>query len=286
MCLKTDAMISSDMDRENLCMLVGETFGLAVIDTGCPKTVSGNDWMTTYIESLSSKDRASIRYNRSSNTFRFGDGQIYKSKKRLTVPIYISDQKHHLYVDIVDCCIPLLISRDTLKRANAHIDIGNNSMQFLGLKVPLITSSTGHLCLSISRIFNANNVETKRVFNTLFSSPFYEFENDSDLNKKVSKLHSQFAHPNSERLVQLVKNSGIDNAKVFETIKKVTANCDVCRRFKQRPLKPAVGFPLASQFNETVALDLKQIDPNLYILHMVDHLSRYSSACLIYDKKK
>ena len=63
-------------------------------------------------------------------------------------------------------------------------------------------------------------------------------------------------------------------------------NCDTCRRFKRRPLKPAVGFPLATDFNETVALDLKQFDPNLYILHMIDHLSRYSSACVIKNKRK
>ena len=47
-----------------------------------------------------------------------------------------------------------------------------------------------------------------------------------------------------------------------------------------------VGFPLASDFNETVALDLKSCYPDGYILHIIDHLTRYSSACLISNKRK
>ena len=52
MCLKTDVSVSSDMDADNLSFLIGETFGISIIDTGCPKTVSGQDWMNTYIDSL------------------------------------------------------------------------------------------------------------------------------------------------------------------------------------------------------------------------------------------
>ena len=75
-------MIGSDMDSDNISMLVGETFGQAIIDTGCPKTVCGAEWFNVYLESLSSKDRAHIRHKRSSNKFRFGDGKIYRSKNR------------------------------------------------------------------------------------------------------------------------------------------------------------------------------------------------------------
>ena len=69
------------MDLDNITMLVGETFGLAVIDTGCPKTVCGTEWLNVYLDSLSSKDRNHIRYKRSSARFRFGDGETYKSQK-------------------------------------------------------------------------------------------------------------------------------------------------------------------------------------------------------------
>ena len=200
LCLRTDAFVNSDLDSESLQVLVGETLGMAIADTGCSKTVSGQDWMDVYIESLSSKDRNSIRSSRSSFTFRFGDGRSYKSKKKLIIPFYINNSKHYLRVDIVDCCIPLLISRYTLKRAKVKIDVGNNRLQILGQEVPLITTSTGHKCFSVSRKMHADNEETQRVISsTLFNSPFHDLENDSDLDKKISLLHSQFSHPTPNR---------------------------------------------------------------------------------------
>ena len=39
-------------------------------------------------------------------------------------------------------------------------------------------------------------------------------------------------------------------------------------------------------FNECLAVDLKQIGDQLYILHIIDHLTRYSQGCLIKSKKK
>ena len=185
----------------------------------------------------------------------------------------------------MNCSIPLLLSRETLERANAKIDIGNATIQMLGATVPMITTSSGHFCLPIGRSYDVSNSETKRVLSdVLYTSPLEGI--GSDLKNKVKKLHSQFAHPTAERLITLIKNAGTSDTKVFDTIREITSNCDVCARHKKPPLRPAVGFPLASQFNETVAIDLKVRGPNLYILHMIDHLTRYSSACIIHDKKK
>ena len=103
---------------------------MAITDTDCLRTVSGQEWMDAYIDSLSSKDRNNIRSSRSSYTFRFGDGQSYKSKKKLIIPFYVNDNKHYLRVDVVDYCIPLLISRSTLKRCKASIDIGKNLFKY------------------------------------------------------------------------------------------------------------------------------------------------------------
>ena len=273
------------MDTDNICMLVGETFGLAVIDTGCPKTVCGTEWLNVYVDSLSSKDRNHIRSKKSSNRFRFGDGQMYKSQKRVTIPIFVGNNKHYLNVDVVDICIPLLISRETLERASARIDVGKNTISFVGTEVPLVNSSSGHLCLPIGRSYDHCDTPSTKVLNSYFSSPFGYYSDEADLKQKALKLHKQFAHPLPEKLIRLIENSGVNDPKVANAIKDVSSQCDVCKRFKKRPLKPAVGFPLASQFNQTVAMDLKQFGDK-YMLHMVDHLSRYSAACIIDNKRK
>ena len=101
----------TDTDSSQLCLLVGETLGQAVIDTGCPHTVSGESWLKTYIDTLSRKDRLSIRQHKSTNKFRFGDGKTYPSKFHIVIPIYVGHNRYLLGVDIVECNIPLLLSR-------------------------------------------------------------------------------------------------------------------------------------------------------------------------------
>ena len=57
-------------------------------------------------------------------------------------------------------------------------------------------------------------------------------------------------------------------------------------RSKKAPIRPAVEFPTATQFNDMVAVDVRPLGTDGYIMHMIDHLTRYSSACLIKDKNK
>ena len=45
---------------------------------------------------------------------------------------------------------------------------------------------------------------------------------------------------------------------------------------------------MARQFNDTVAMDLKQwsYKDSIWLLHLVDHAIRYSASCVIRSKKK
>ena len=65
----------------------------------------------------------------------------------------------------------------------------------------------------------------------------------------------------------------------------ISAKCDICKQFKPTPPRPVVSFPLASSFNETVAMDLKVMGER-YILHMIDHATRFSAAAVISSKRK
>ena len=93
---------------------MGETLGQAVVDTGCPFTVTGETWLESYIDTLSRKDRTAIRTRKSINKFRFGDGLQYPSEYHITIPIYVGDNKYQLGVDVIKSNIPLLLSRETL----------------------------------------------------------------------------------------------------------------------------------------------------------------------------
>ena len=109
---------------------------------------------------------------------------------------------------------------------------------------------------------------------------------DADLLAISKKLHQQFGHPSSERLKKLIKDAGNSNEELFNMIDMVTNTCDTCKRYKISPPKPAVTFPLATVFNDTLAMDLKVFQNNkVYFFHIIDHATRFSASSVIYSKK-
>ena len=102
----------------------------------------------------------------------------------------------------------------------------------------------------------------------------------------ASKLHRQFSHPTPKRLFNLIQKSSFNHLKNknFENeIKNVTENCITCIKFKKPPPRPVVCMPMASEFNETVAMDLK-IWGKFYFLVIVDLATRFCTAAVINNK--
>lgn len=271
----------TELDREHLVYFVGEMFGMAILDSGCSKTVTGQNWLSVYLNTLSLQDRKACKKLPSVNSFRFGDGRLVQSLGCVQIPVYIGQKRVTLSTDIVPCDIPLLISRHSMHRAGAVINFQTHSVTLFGQLVSVMISSSGHYCLPLTRRME---IDCKHTQSILFN--FQMTDTGDALAKKVKKLHIQFAHPNPERLINLLRDAGIDDSSVFDLVKSITADCDTCKRYKKKPLRPVVGFPLASTFNEVLAVDLKSYGEGLYIFHIIDHLSRFSAACLIRNKKK
>ena len=97
------------------------------------------------------------------------------------------------------------------------------------------------------------------------------------------KLHRQFGHPSQKRLIDLISKAKIKNRKLIECIKKVSENCLICKKFKKNSPKPIVCLPLASKFNDIIALDLKFWNGK-YFLVMVDLATRFCSSSVINNK--
>ena len=104
----------------------------------------------------------------------------------------------------------------------------------------------------------------------------------------IIKLHRQFVHYKESRLLKLIESFKIwnDKEQVSKIVKDVSENCDTWKRYKRRSLKPVVSLPLASEFNQTVAMDLITYEKGVWILHLTDLLSRYSVACVRRSKKQ
>ena len=108
--------------------LLGESFGKGVIDSGCGKTVCGQTWLDDYISSLSRSDAFSITTSKVSCNFRFGDGEVFSSNTMYTIPIQVGSVEATLDTHVVQSEIPLLLSRESLKRAGAEIDFKSDKI--------------------------------------------------------------------------------------------------------------------------------------------------------------
>lgn len=64
-----------------------------------------------------------------------------------------------------------------------------------------------------------------------------------------------------------------------------TVNCDTCTKYKKSSASSVVGFSLASDFNQTVVVDLHQLEPSLWYLYIIDGFSRFSADCIMNTKQ-
>ena len=271
---------------DNMKRFTGDNFGLAVLDSGCNKTVCGQVWLNVYLESLDEEEIKMVKYETKEVTFKFGDNKPSLSNKRVTLPAKICEKSVHIIAQIVDDQIPMLISRESMQMARMILNFDDDTVTAFGVKQKLIYTESGHCSIALSKRTEHEEVCLCSQNNMiLFSNMDIE---TSDIKKKALKLHKQFSHPTAERLKCLIRTAGKDNKKLLKAIDEVSDTCDVCRRYKKPESKPIVSFPLAKDFNDTVAMDIKCIDrnKNLYFHHMIDHKTRFSTVKLVKSKDK
>ena len=260
-------------------ILINEMEVNAVIDTACTKTVSGENWFQNYLKCLDDTALNKVKVIPSEKTFKFGDGQKIVSKFQATIPAKIGSTDCFIQTEIVNEKIPLLLSKTSLKKAETLLNLKEDKVKMFNEDVDIHYSSNGHYAVRIlpEKVCNFNDIEHVLIF-----------ENDDSIkNKKAKliKLHKQFGHASSNNLKSLIKNAGYLNDEISNLTDEVSLNCDICKQYKKVSPGPVVRLPRATDFNQSVAMDLHYTDKNLWYFHMIDKFSRYSNAVIIKSKQ-
>ena len=146
-----------------------------------------------------------------------------------------------------------------MKRENMTIDFENDTAFIFGQKPNLIVTKSGHYALSISPYTHLlNNLATSERINITLTT-----QSEKSKFQMVTKLHRQFSHPPSEKLGKLLNSAGEqwwNDEDLKEAIKQVSSDCKTCQLHQKPPPRPIVGLPMASKFQECVAMDLNFID--------------------------
>ena len=124
--------------------------------------------------------------------FRFGDGRKVHSFISARIPIMIANRS--CQVESVKENIPLLFSKDSLKKAGTILDMINDKSIMFGKDVPLHFSTNGHHAIDIFP--KGENTESRD-----FCEQILVFEKDvpeKTKQKQMIKIHKQFGHASAQ----------------------------------------------------------------------------------------
>ena len=104
-----------------------------------------------YFDMLDDGDKAKVVTEASQKSFTFGNGVSIASLKRVNLPCYIGNSRCNITTDVIDCNIPLLMSKNSMKKANMIINLGKDSVSVSGKNIELACTSSGHYIMKLTR---------------------------------------------------------------------------------------------------------------------------------------
>ena len=267
-------------DSKTMTQFTAEAINCAALDTCCTSSVAGKKWLKMYIDSLPENMRKCVTGPKEGiKEFQFGNLGILKSIGQYKIPVIIAGKKDFLTIDEIESDIPLLMSKKDMRSRGMILDLTEDKVVYKGKNVTedLGTTSAGHYILPLiqknQEVFNVNE-----IFAVDLKSCSFE-----ECKRALNKLHKQFGHRPKKCFVDLLKGANVWSKDMDNMLDNIIDNCEGCILRKRNPDKPAVAMPMAKEFNEKVAIDLK-VWKGGYILYMIDMFSRLTQAAFITRK--
>ena len=155
--------------QESLKQFTGEALSAAILDSGASKTVCGKTWMNCYQDTLTELEKQNIKERPRFTQFKFGDGRKITSIKKVIIPATLGDIKVNIETDVIDEDIPLLLSKDSMKKADTKIDFSNDTVVMFGLTQNVFATSSGHYAIALSQRASLNNITDNNASVTLIA---------------------------------------------------------------------------------------------------------------------
>ena len=221
----------------------GETLGSAVLDSGSTSTVCRTKWYKYFLETLTDAQKKKIVKIKGVRTFKFGDGNKLNSLYKVSLPCVITDIEVCTITDVVNSDIPLLLSKDAMKRAGTCLNFEDDMVTMLKKKIPLSCTSSRHYYIPITK-----PLPDKCKFKHILLIKEIPSKNTAEKIKIATKLHRQFSHPSSKKLCDLVKNAGVADhefIKILQTLPNSYELC-ICNKTERKPIVGNLNMTLVT----------------------------------------
>ena len=221
--------------------------------------------------------------DRCSKVFKFGPSLSQEAKEKVIIPTKIGSKETNLEVYVIKSTLPLLISSSELIKWGAVQDYTNSTLIIDDEVIKLNKMDSGHYGIDLGR--------TEEVMKCYTVDEVF----DQDKNyqrKEIKKVHKVMGHPTADKLIDIYRNRGKLNKKLTEIIRQCYDNCKICKKHTKKQPRPKVGLPKASEANEVVSLDLKNVsslikkpEDKRYIIYMTDEFSKFIKGAVIPNKE-
>ncbi len=253
-------------DKNELSKFTAETLNASALDTCCSSSVTGMKWLKIYMQAIPKHLKHLLSGPHHSKTsFTFGNQQSLCSLGIYKIPVIIANEIYELDVDVIDSDIPLLMSKDHMKKLGIAINLVNDTATANGKPIKLHTTSAGHYIINL---LGQDDQEDSMVMEHVMLIDLDKASIRQQY-QMLEKLHRQFGHGSKSKFVDLLKGAEKWSEHFDEMIDKIIDGCEGCIFKKRLPDKPSVALPLANDFNKCIAMDLKiwKGIPILYMIH-------------------
>ena len=153
--------------KTELSQFTREARNCAALDTCCTSSVTGEQWLDIFIDSLDDSTKSKLKGPLQSNKiFKFGNSGTLRSIGTYVLPVVIAGKEATIKTDVIESDIPLLLSKVAMKKAKMKIDLEKDVCEIFGKEVELMTTSSGHYCVPLlSEVYKEDDDIT------LFCSP-------------------------------------------------------------------------------------------------------------------
>ena len=203
---------------------------LAITDTACSKSVTGQSWLDSYIQAARQAG-VKVEFVDAQDDFRFGASKLFRSTYQATIHFSIGGRCFMVRAAVVQGEVPLLLSRSVLSGLGMVYDVENGTAQFRHLGIAnhrLSSTETGHPAIVV-RPQNIPGFHTpapdKWVKGELFivPKPMQGYTVHMTLNPEASDVQDTSSHVDDDSTVHVSpaqgKSTNADkdsiNAKIF-----------------------------------------------------------------------
>ena len=137
------------VDGQESSQSVSTSGPLAMIDTGCRRSVAGRKWHQEMQEALRMRNMR-CHYRPVHDQFQFGPGTPVTAVRRWTYPVVLGDSiDETLEISEINEDVPALIGPDDLAKWSAIVDFTNATIKFHRHETNLIEGKSGHPCIHL-----------------------------------------------------------------------------------------------------------------------------------------